>query len=56
MTVLCLNYFRTWKFQANKLPTVSEQWECNKQVPLSHSTTEFPLVHAFCGINGPGKL
>ncbi|KAK2465971.1 hypothetical protein APHAL10511_001612 [Amanita phalloides] len=40
-------YFRKWKLQPNKLPTPQEQWECTKQVLLSHFTIELPAIWLF---------
>ena len=47
MTLLCIKYFRTWKFQADKRPTFSEQWECTKQVLISHFAIALPSMHVF---------
>ncbi|TFK66065.1 C-4 methyl sterol oxidase [Pluteus cervinus] len=40
-------YFRKWKLQPNKIPTPAEQWECTKQVLLSHFTIEAPAIILF---------
>lgn len=37
-------YFRRWKLQPGKVPSPQEQWECTKQVLLSHFTIELPAV------------
>ena len=37
-------YFRKWKLQPTKIPTVLEQWECTKQVLFSHFMVELPVV------------
>jgi methylsterol monooxygenase len=39
-------YFQKWKLQPEKVPTPKEQWECTKQVLLSHFTVELPVVHS----------
>ncbi|ELU38872.1 C-4 methyl sterol oxidase [Rhizoctonia solani AG-1 IA] len=50
-------YFRRWKLQPNKIPTVQEQWECTKLVLYSHFTIELPQIWFFhpiasaCGMN-----
>ncbi|KAL5501051.1 ERG25_2 [Sanghuangporus vaninii] len=40
-------YFRRWKLQPNKIPTVAEQWECTKLVLMSHFTIELPQIWLF---------
>ncbi|TFK38449.1 C4-methyl sterol oxidase [Crucibulum laeve] len=40
-------YFRRWKLQPTKVPTPKEQWECTKQVLLSHFTIELPAIWLF---------
>jgi methylsterol monooxygenase len=40
-------YFRKWKLQPNKIPTAKEQWECTKQVLISHFTIELPAIWLF---------
>ncbi|KIW85270.1 hypothetical protein Z517_00660 [Fonsecaea pedrosoi CBS 271.37] len=40
-------YFRRYKIQANKMPTLSEQWACAKLVLLSHFTVELPQIWLF---------
>ncbi|THH14493.1 hypothetical protein EW146_g5836 [Bondarzewia mesenterica] len=40
-------YFRKWKLQPNKVPTVAEQWECTKLVLFSHFTIEAPTIFLF---------
>lgn len=42
-----LPYFRRWKLQPNKIPTVGEQWACTKQVLFSHFTVELPVIWLF---------
>ncbi|GAE00280.1 C-4 methylsterol oxidase, putative, partial [Paecilomyces variotii No. 5] len=51
-----LGWFRKYKIQSNKVPSVQEQWDCAKLVLLSHFTVELPqiwLFHPmaqFCGL------
>lgn len=40
-------YFRRWKLQPTKIPTAAEQWECTRQVLISHFMIELPLVWCF---------
>ncbi|KAJ7207947.1 hypothetical protein GGX14DRAFT_634537 [Mycena pura] len=40
-------YFRRWKLQASKVPTPQEQWECCKQVLISHFLVELPVIWFF---------
>ncbi|KAI0073346.1 C4-methyl sterol oxidase [Panus rudis PR-1116 ss-1] len=40
-------YFRKWKLQPGKVPTPQEQWECTKQVLMSHFTIELPAIWMF---------
>lgn len=37
-------FFRRWKIQPNKIPSVEQQWECMKLVLISHFTLEIPQV------------
>ncbi|KAF7328927.1 Methylsterol monooxygenase [Mycena venus] len=40
-------YFRRWKLQAAKIPTLQEQWTCTKQVLFSHFMVELPVIWLF---------
>ncbi|KAI1618138.1 methylsterol monooxygenase [Exophiala viscosa] len=40
-------YFRRYKIQGQKMPTLSEQWACAKLVLLSHFTVELPQIWLF---------
>lgn len=57
MIIDALPYFRKYKLQNQKVPTLKEQWECASLVLLSHFTVELPqiwLFHpiaAFCGMD-----
>lgn len=44
MIVDAIPYFRRWKLQPAKIPTMAEQWACTKQVLFSHFTVELPVV------------
>ncbi|KXJ95383.1 fatty acid hydroxylase superfamily protein [Microdochium bolleyi] len=57
MIIDALPYFRKYKLQNQKVPTLKEQWECASLVLLSHFTVELPqiwLFHpiaAYCGMD-----
>ncbi|PBL02770.1 hypothetical protein ARMGADRAFT_1023943 [Armillaria gallica] len=40
-------YFRRWKLQPTKIPSVQDQWECTKLVLFSHFTIELPQIWLF---------
>merc|ERR1712169_41144 len=40
-------YFRKYKIQGQKMPTLAEQWACAKLVLLSHFTVELPQIWLF---------
>ncbi|KAJ6450154.1 hypothetical protein C8R45DRAFT_849223 [Mycena sanguinolenta] len=40
----CIPYFRCWKLQPAKVPSLQEQWHCTKLVLFSHFTVELPVV------------
>jgi len=40
-------YFRKWKLQPNKIPSLKEQWECTRLVLLTHFTVELPQIWLF---------
>lgn len=40
-------YFRKWKIQAQKVPTLKEQWDCAVIVLVSHFTAELPQIWFF---------
>lgn len=40
-------YFRRYKIQEHKMPTLAEQWQCAKLVLLSHFTVELPQIWLF---------
>lgn len=40
-------YFRQYKIQEAKMPTLAEQWGCAKLVLLSHFTVELPQIWLF---------
>lgn len=47
MIIDSIPYFRKWKLQPAKIPTIAEQWECTKLVLFSHFTIEAPTVSIF---------
>ncbi|KAF7374114.1 Methylsterol monooxygenase [Mycena sanguinolenta] len=40
-------YFRRWKLQPAKIPSLHEQWQCTKLVLFSHFTVELPVIWFF---------
>jgi len=40
-------YFRRWKLQDTKIPTIGDQWTCTKYVLLQHFTVELPQIYLF---------
>ncbi|KAF3927494.1 hypothetical protein AA313_de0200342 [Arthrobotrys entomopaga] len=40
-------YFRRWKLQEAKLPTMEQQWRCTKGVLMLHFTIELPQIWLF---------
>lgn len=47
MIIDALPYFRKFKLQNQKVPTLKEQWECASLVLLSHFTVELPQIWLF---------
>jgi len=47
MIIDALPYFRKYKLQNQKVPTLKEQWECASLVLLSHFTVELPQIWLF---------
>ncbi|WBW73115.1 C-4 methylsterol oxidase Erg25 [Schizosaccharomyces osmophilus] len=47
MIIDALPYFRRWKIQPKKVPSLAEQWECTRLVLLSHFTVELPQIWLF---------
>ncbi|RDW67084.1 sterol desaturase family protein [Aspergillus mulundensis] len=42
-----LGFFKNYKIQAAKIPSLREQWDCAKFVLLSHFTVELPQIWLF---------
>ncbi|KXJ89606.1 ERG25, C-4 methyl sterol oxidase [Microdochium bolleyi] len=42
-----ISWFRKYKIQAGKMPTLQDQWDCAKIVLLSHFTVELPQIWLF---------
>ncbi|KAF8308538.1 putative ERG25-C-4 methyl sterol oxidase [Clavulina sp. PMI_390] len=47
MIVDQMPYFRKWKLQPTKIPTLAEQWACTRLVLLTHFTIELPQIWFF---------
>ncbi|KAK5673786.1 C-4 sterol methyl oxidase, partial [Elasticomyces elasticus] len=39
-----LGFFKRYKIQSSKVPSLREQWDCAKFVLLSHFTVELPQI------------
>ncbi|CBF79344.1 sterol desaturase family protein [Aspergillus nidulans FGSC A4] len=42
-----LGFFKNYKIQSSKIPSLREQWDCAKFVLLSHFTVELPQIWLF---------
>ncbi|ETS83842.1 Methylsterol monooxygenase [Pestalotiopsis fici W106-1] len=47
MIIDSIPYFRKYKLQNQKIPTLKEQWDCASLVLLSHFTVELPQIWLF---------
>ncbi|EEB07894.1 C-4 methylsterol oxidase [Schizosaccharomyces japonicus yFS275] len=47
MIIDAIPYFRRWKIQPKKVPSMLEQWQCTRLVLLSHFTVELPQIWLF---------
>ncbi|KAH7102426.1 C4-methyl sterol oxidase [Auriculariales sp. MPI-PUGE-AT-0066] len=47
MIIDAIPYFRQWKLQPAKVPTMAEQWYCIKQLLITHFTVQLPLIYLF---------
>lgn len=47
MMIDAMPFFRKYKLQGQKIPTLKEQWDCASLVLLSHFTVELPQIWLF---------